>query len=198
MSTDALARARQRGDEFRAAAERARHRRAARAGHARDRWTAITVDPLGQLVTVEFDADIGELGPDRWARSLLTTHREACRAIPPAPRSSFAAAEVPPPPPPGPATPGHPLAPEQAATRAATEAMVSRAERFGRRQAELTITGSAREVQLVFDGRMRLVDARTTWAALGRGPRSLADAVRDAWADARDRLSTARRAEGGA
>ncbi|MFW6597985.1 hypothetical protein ACQBAU_17000 [Propionibacteriaceae bacterium Y2011] len=196
MSTDALARARQRGDEFRAAAERARHRRAARAGHARDRWTAITVDPLGQLVTVEFDADIDELGPDRWARSLLTTHQEACRAIPPAPRGNFGAAEAPPPPPPGPATPGRPLAPEQAETRAATEAMVARAEGFGRRQGDLVITGTAREVQLTFDGRLRLIDARTTVAALGRGPQSLADAVRAAWADARDQLAAARRSAG--
>lgn len=184
-----LARARERAAELRQESRQAGARLAASGGRASDDLTTLAVDPLGQLVSVEFAADVLDAGPDRWASSLLAVYRRACEAIStdapgtPAPRPGPVA--------PGSAMPGKPLAPEQARTRELTERMVERAGNFAARQGSLVVTGSADEVWLTFDGAGKLLEARTTRSALERGPVALAAATTAAWADGRRQLSAA-------
>src|SRR5690606_26542931 len=108
---------------------------------AQDDLTSITVDDLGQLVSIDFSTELGHTTADRWATSLLAVHRQACAAVRvadplPAPTAGVPYAGSPPP---GPVTPGRPLAPEQGVTSDRTDAMVERFERFSTRQPELRL-----------------------------------------------------------
>ncbi len=150
----------------------------------------MTVDDLGQLVEIDFSAELGHTTPTRWAASVLAVHRHACDSVRvaeplPLPGSGPLPGAVSTP------EPGRPLAPEQQATSARTDAMVARFEQFSATQAEGEFVGSADEVWLSFDRALGLRDARTTTAALGHGPQAMARAVVAAWQDARTQLDSA-------
>lgn len=182
--TASLVNARRRAQERRAEAAAARERTAARARSASDDLTTLTVDPAGNIVSVEFAAEVVDSTTARWAQSLQAMHRRARQAV----RVPFGAAPPLAPPtvrPSGPVTAGKPLADAQAATRRATDELVAR---FATLPTETEVTGSAREVWLTINAAKDLVTARATPAALQRGPSSLAAAVTDAWADARRQL----------
>lgn len=179
----AISRARERAAQLRQQADRVQQERRSRHGQASDALTSITVDDHGQLVDIEFSAELAEVGPNRWAGSLLTVHRQACEVVrlePAVPQTEFTAAASPT----GPAMPGRPLAPEQEETRRRTERMLERFAQFSTRQSELRITGTSGDLVLTFDGALGLLEARTTAGALAQGAGATARAVHQAWQDA--------------
>lgn len=187
MASSSVSRARERAAAFRRESTQARVRLASAGGRAGDGLTQLVVDPLGQLVSVEFDPAVVNVSPDRWAASLLYVYRRACEAIP----ADGPSAPLVPAPEPGPAMPGKPLAPEQHLTREFTDRMVAGASEFAGRQGGLTVIGTADEVWLTFDGAGQLLEARATRTAVERGADALAAATTAAWADGRRQLSAA-------
>lgn len=183
----AISRARERAARLREGADRLEQRRRERHGRASDGLTTITVDETGQLVSLEFTAEVTEAGPNRWASSVLTTHRLACETVrpdptpPPIPTTAS-------PRPSGPTTPGKPLAPEQDWTLRRTERMVEHFAQFSATQPERRIIARAGEVELTFDGALGLLEARTTFSGTAAGPAALAAAVEQAWRDAAAQL----------
>lgn len=81
MPTTSLQELRLRAERYRRQAAEAREQLRAASGSAHDQLTSMTVDPVGQPVSIEFSSELAQVPPIRWSQSVLAVYQAANEAV---------------------------------------------------------------------------------------------------------------------